>query len=78
MCEDAQGNRFEISRIGNQTLVYGYDRFTGQNWQRESYQIGNTTLSHGTTPDGETWDSQTGPNGDFYRDGRGSIVSAPE
>lgn len=76
-CEDEFGNRFEISRIGNQTMVRGYDAYTGNNWRRQDYQLGSTTLSSGTTPWGESWRTQSGPNGYFHADGEGSVAAPP-
>lgn len=76
-CEDEYGNRFEVSRFGGQEIVYGRDGWTGERWRRESYRIGDTVLSRGRTPWGETWRSQEGPGGTFYSDADGTVAIAP-
>lgn len=67
-CWDDNGNEYTVTRMGNTTMVDGYNSQTGSNWSSTSQTIGNTTYQSGTDSLGRQWDQtiQTRGNSTTY------------
>lgn len=58
-CTDASGNSYTVNKLGNTTLMNGYNAQTGSNWNQTTQQLGNTTIHNGTAADGSSWNGTT-------------------
>ena len=56
-CFDDSGNSYTVNRLGNQTIVSGYNSRTGNSWSQNSTHIGNSTYTNGIDADGNSWNS---------------------
>ncbi len=58
-CYDNSGNSYQVNRMGNTTMMQGYNAQTGSNWSQTSQQVGNSTFTNGTAANGQSWNSTT-------------------
>jgi len=62
-CNDASGNNYTVTRMGNMTTVQGNNATTGSQWNETSQRLGNMTVTNGTT-NGRPWnETQTNVGG---------------
>lgn len=54
-CNDENGNSYSVNRMGNMTIVNGYNAQTGSSWNQTSNTIGNTTYTNGNAANGANW-----------------------
>lgn len=54
-CTDASGNSYTVNRMGNTTMMQGYNPNTGSSWNQNSTTMGNTTFHNGTAANGNSW-----------------------
>ncbi len=54
-CTDNSGNSYSVTRMGNHTMMQGYNSETGSNWSQNSTTVGNTTFHNGVDKDGDSW-----------------------
>lgn len=55
-CYDANGNSYQVNKIGNTTSVYGSGT-DGSSWSQHSTTVGSTTYHDGTAANGNSWNS---------------------
>lgn len=58
-CSDSSGNNYTVTRMGNQTIVHGYNASTGSTWNQTSTRVGDSTYTRGFDASGRSWNSTT-------------------
>lgn len=78
-CSDSSGNSYTVNRMGNTTMMNGYNSRTGSTWSQDSTTFGGTTLHSGRAANGNSWNmtEQTFGGTTFYNgtDSRGNSFS---
>ncbi|QCX50696.1 hypothetical protein [Ralstonia pseudosolanacearum] len=54
-CNDSSGNSYTVNRMGNTTMVNGYNAQTGNSWNETARTFGNTTQINGNAANGQSW-----------------------
>lgn len=58
-CTDSSGNVYNVNRFGGSTYMTGSNPRTGSNWSQTSHDLGNVTITNGTSAQNRPWNATT-------------------
>ena len=64
-CTDSSGNSYTVNRMGDMTIMNGYNSQTGTSWNQTSTTMGDMTIHNGTAGNGNSWSGTTQRIGDM-------------